>query len=65
MADDRIIEIETRLAHHEKQIADLSEIAAAQWKEIESLRRQLGEALSRIEEAEGGAPPASVKPPHY
>ena len=64
MADDKIITIETTLSHHERQIQELSEMIGAQWKEIERLKRRLDEVLSKIDE-DGGAPPASAKPPHY
>lgn len=65
MASDKIVEIEMTLSHHERQILELSEIASAQWKDIEWLKRRMNDALSRIAQTEGGALPASVKPPHY
>lgn len=64
MKDDKIMTIETTLAHHERQIQELSEGMSAQWKEIERLRRSLDKALAQIEDTDG-APPASAKPPHY
>ncbi len=64
MNDDKIIAIETTLSHHERQIQDLSAVIASQWKEIERLKRQLDEALSKIDDAED-SPPANAKPPHY
>jgi SlyX protein len=64
MTDEKIIAIETTLSHHEQQIQEMSEMISAQWKEIERLRRHLENALSKIGEADG-APPASVRPPHY
>lgn len=64
MNDDRIIAIETALSHHDRQIQDLSAMIAAQWKEIERLKRLLEEAAEKIEDA-ADAPPAHAKPPHY
>jgi uncharacterized coiled-coil protein SlyX len=64
MNEDKIIAIETTLSHQERQIQDLSATIALQWKEIERLKRLLERALERME-ADAGAPPANVKPPHH
>lgn len=63
MSNDKIIAIETALSHHDRQIYDLSEMIAGQWREIERLKRLLEEAMIRIDDA--GVPPAHAKPPHY
>jgi SlyX protein len=65
---DRLTDIEMTLAHQEKVIADLSDVINAQWKEIESLKRQITKANTKIEELEqntGQADQANVKPPHW
>lgn len=64
MAEEKIIAIETALSHHDQQIQELSEMISAQWKEIERLKRRLEDVMADREDG-NGAPPASVKPPHY
>lgn len=68
MSDEKLMEIETTLAHQEKTIADLSDVMNDQWKEIEKLKRQLKMANNKIEELEsnvGGDDQSNVKPPHW
>lgn len=76
MDNDKIIEIETTLAHHEQQITELSAIVTDQWKEIEALKRTLSRAMDKIEQlghdSEDGGETLSAleqvardKPPHY
>lgn len=78
MDNERISQIEVLLAHHERQIEELSEMTTRQWDEIDLLKRRLDSALSRLKEIEigekedqGNAPmtvtdiAAAEKPPHY
>lgn len=68
MSDEKLMEIETTLAHQEKTIADLSDVMNDQWREIEALKRQLKMANNKIEELEsnvGGDDQSNVKPPHW
>ena len=49
-------------------IADLSDIITVQWKDIESLKRQINKANGKIEELEsraGSSDEANVRPPHW
>lgn len=73
---DKIEALEMALAHHDRQIEDLSEMISLQWKEIERLKFKLAEAYSKIDEINAssneGKQPQSVsdiaaaeKPPHY
>jgi SlyX protein len=67
MADlnNRIEELETRLAHQEKIIGELNDVITAQWRKMETIEfqlRRLGEELQTIDAGEG---PANQKPPHY
>jgi SlyX protein len=62
----RIDALEARVAHQDRTIEDLNETITAQWKEIESLTRQivrLGDQLQEVRDRapEGPEPP----PPHY
>lgn len=78
MSDEHLNRIETALAHHEKQIQDLSEMIQSQWKEIDTLKRRLADAHSKLKDLQTGSgdpeptEPMSVaeiaaaeKPPHY
>lgn len=61
----RIEDLEVRLAHHEKTIAELNEIVTQQWRRIDLVERQLS-ALR--EEMRNAAPPRDGEeppPPHY
>jgi SlyX protein len=61
----RIDELEMRLAHQEKTIAELNDVITAQWKKMEALERQLrrfGEDLQAMDSVDA---PANQKPPHY
>jgi SlyX protein len=62
----RLDELEMRVAHQDKTIAELNDVITEQWKKMEALERQLrrfGEELDAIEQSEG--PAANQKPPHY
>ena len=49
MNENKIIELETTLAHHDQQITEMSEVITDQWKMIESLKRRIDKALAKIE----------------
>ena len=63
----RIDTLETRLAHQDRTLEDLNATITAQWKEIETLTRQiarLGDQMQDIRDSagpDGSEPP----PPHY
>jgi uncharacterized coiled-coil protein SlyX len=61
--DDRLIELETRYTHLERQVADLSEVVFEQQKALELLRKQLLALDARLDQQEGPAP--NDQPPHY
>jgi SlyX protein len=63
----RIDALEMRAAHQDRTIEDLNQSIIAQWKQIDALKRQLGEALDRVQQVEdsaGGQAP-DRPPPHY
>ncbi len=74
---DKIIDIETTLAHHEQKIDELNEVITDQWKEIDALKRALDRAIDKIDQiefdnkSEDGENLSSIdlarqdKPPHY
>lgn len=64
--EQRIDDLEVRVMHQDKTIADLNDMITAQWKQLEVMERQLrrlGEELEAMET--GDAPAANQKPPHY
>ena len=55
-----------RATYQEESIEALNQVVTAQWKQIDSLMRQITELGERLREAEAGRPtPASEPPPHY
>ena len=77
MNNDRLTAIEMQIAHQEQQIGELNDVITAQWREIDTLKRKLGEAEDKIEDlryrrdsGEGDALSSAEiaardKPPHY
>ncbi len=66
--DARIEALEVRVAYQDKVIEDLNQTVIAQWKQIDSLKRQLAEVLNRVQEAQdnaGGPTAPEPPPPHY
>lgn len=76
--NEKIIRLETMLAHQEKQIGELNEVVHQQWKEIEILKTRLNKTQDKILVLEedvattGDGKKMSVtemaraeKPPHY
>ena len=55
MNEEKIIEIETAIAHHEQQLTEMSEVITDQWKMIDALKRALDKANAKIERLEGGS----------
>jgi SlyX protein len=65
--DERITELEIRVAEQERAIEELSDALTAQWRTIEELRgrlKRLSERLEAVEETAEGETPAA-RPPHY
>lgn len=68
MSDDRLIEIETRLAFQEAAVQELSDLVYAQNQEIDRLNaycRRLLERIETLSESSDGAESADEPPPHY
>lgn len=58
----RLIELETRYAHLERQVADLSGVVFEQQKRIDALRRQVTDLRDRLAATETTP---NDPPPHY
>ncbi len=66
--DEKIIEIETKLAHQEHLLAALDEALTnqqAQIAELEHLCQSLVERIRALSEAGGGKASDDEAPPHY
>lgn len=68
MNEDRLVDIETRLAFQEDTLQQLNDVVYRQQGQIdrltaraEALRAQLGEIAAKLPDEEGG----EEKPPHY
>ncbi len=75
--EDRLTKIEIMLGHQDRQIQDLSDVLAAQRKEIDILTRRLDRTQAKLLETQAGQSDtadtslsvseqaARDKPPHY
>lgn len=64
----RIVELETRLAHHERMAEDLSDVIAEQGRVIDRMTLQIRRVVERLLELEAGparSPQDDRPPPHY
>jgi SlyX protein len=64
---DRLDAVEERVAHLTRMIEDLSDVVAAQAREVDRLTRLTGLLAEREAEREamGAGPAADQKPPHW
>ncbi|GGE00073.1 SlyX protein [Gemmobacter megaterium] len=67
--DTRLTQLETLVAHLTRTVEDLSDVTAAQGREIDRLKRRVGLLLEREAEREADGshaiPLADQKPPHW
>lgn len=63
--EQRWADIESRLAHQERMIADLSDVIYRQQQSIDRLDAGLQEALERVRALLAAQPDAEPPPPHY
>ncbi|PTW62315.1 SlyX protein [Breoghania corrubedonensis] len=63
--ETRIADLETHIAHQEKQIADLDTVVTRQSGEIEHLQRHLRALAGLVAELEEASEVPITKPPHY
>jgi SlyX protein len=65
---ERIENLEIRIAYQDQVIDDLNKTIAAQWDEIDMLKRRMTQLLDRVQEVEstrGGPNLPEPPPPHY
>ncbi len=69
MSEERLVEIETRIAFQERTIKDLNDVLCEQQQEIERLGSICDALVKRVKEVseftQGIYAPANEKPPHY
>lgn len=66
--ENRFIDIETKIAHQDKTLEELSDVIYKQQRQIDSLEKSLKNIISRIQTGTNGEleiGPANEKPPHY
>lgn len=68
MSDDRLMDIETKLAFQEHTIEEVNGVVIAQQKEIDQLKKAVEYLLDKMEllvDTHMERAPADDKPPHY
>ncbi|KYG67262.1 SlyX protein [Bdellovibrio bacteriovorus] len=67
MTEERLIDIETKIAHQEHLLEELSQVLYEQQKTIDHLEKRLIQLSKKIEDGPDGGDigPANQKPPHY
>ena len=63
--EDRIVELEVRVAYQDKLIGDLDEVIRTFAQRVEVLERELAELKHSLKEGASEIGPADDKPPHY
>ena len=63
--DQRIIELEERVAYQEKLLCDLDEVVQAFAKRVEQVERRLRDLKATKLEQQGDMEPHNTPPPHY
>jgi len=69
MSEERLVEIETKIAFQEQAIEDLNDVLCEQQQEIERLGSICDALVKRVKELSeftaGSDAPANEMPPHY
>jgi SlyX protein len=66
--ENRLIALESRLAHHERMADDMSDVLATQQRTIDLLSARIGRLRDRLKDIEDGSdrsPQDDRPPPHY
>jgi len=61
--ESRLVDLEVRYTHLERQLSELSDVVFVQQRTIDGLIRQL--KATRAELVQASAPVTNEKPPHY
>jgi len=66
MSDERLNDLEMKIAHQDAQLQELSDVVQKQYDKIDALEAKVGRLLSKIDESGGSGQDTPVdKPPHY
>jgi len=68
MNEDRLVEIETKMAFQENTIKDLSDAIYNQQKQIDDMNKILKLLVDQVDDSSGISPRGNLqdeKPPHY
>ena len=67
MNDQRLIDIEIKIAHQENLVGELNQVIARQQETIDQLQASLKKFFKQYRETngDGAIGPADEKPPHY
>ena len=68
MSEDRLVEIETKLAHQEYLLGELNEVVTKQQETIMQLEEDYGTLVDRLRSISEALPAdasADERPPHY
>lgn len=66
MNDNRLTDLESRLAHHERTSEELSDVLAEHARTLDELAQRLRRLTDRVAILEAGNPPPDDRPPpHY
>jgi len=68
MSEERLVEIETKLAHQEYLLGELNEVVTKQQEIIMQLEERYGRLVDRVRSISEALPadgPADERPPHY
>ena len=61
--EPRLVDLEIRYTHLERQFAELSQVVFEQQKALEAVQKELARLRGHLEEL--GDPIVNEKPPHY
>lgn len=59
----RLVDLEVRYTHLERQVAELNQVVFEQQKAIDALRKQVMAVNARVDQQ--GEPTPNDRPPHY
>jgi len=68
MSEDRLVDIEVKLAHQEQLLTDLDDVVTKQQAKIMQLEELCSSLVERIRSVSEGTPgdgPQDERPPHY
>ena len=65
MDDDRLVELEIRLAYQDKLIRELDALVRAFGERLDQTARELAQLKQTIRSPESPTGPANEPPPHY